>query len=493
MRFPHPLLVVLIALVAGVATAVASISVVADLDSNATNGPDTLQAETGDTVLVRVWITGAGDSLVSIGITLGDTTGALVWVEEDADSIYTTPAGWAKIPGHLDSSGRVLIQAVDFGHSTPLVLPSQVAEVKFTVAPGESCGTVGWDPEESGWMDWGFTEAAFAAVQTSALCVTSLLDGGEGASGSDGETPGGGTDTSGVGVAGGIPSGITNARSVQGQGACSYPTWSPDGRKIMFFCDDGVGIAFADSLDRARIISTGFVNPYRATWTLDGNSAVFISKIFRPGDDPPVRFRVSRVDLPALSVSTIAEGDGRAGHPAATESGIVFSTSLETRVTHIGLNGRSQELPMGYGYVFQRNDGNIYLATSKGISALTVDGRENQYYDPLLSPSGDLVLCSGTGGFYVMDATDGSVKMIHEGFRPSWHPGGEWIIYSVVHSGHYDIESADLYAIAWSSGAVRRLTDTVEAREIGAEFSPDGRKVVFESGGSVWLGEVVYE
>jgi hypothetical protein len=139
-------------------------------------------------VLVHVWITGAGDSLVSIGITLGDTTGALGWIEEDADSFYTTPAGWANIPGHVDSRGRVLIQAADFGHSTPLILPSQVAELKFTMAPGESCGTIGWDPEESGWMDWEFTEGALGPTAWASVCREQVQDGGlEEPAGSDSE------------------------------------------------------------------------------------------------------------------------------------------------------------------------------------------------------------------------------------------------------------------------------------------------------------------
>ncbi len=78
-----------------VTSAPADIGLVADVDGNYQNGPDTLQIEPGDTVLVHVWITGAGDSLVGFGITVGDTSGALVWVEEEGESVYTTPSGWS--------------------------------------------------------------------------------------------------------------------------------------------------------------------------------------------------------------------------------------------------------------------------------------------------------------------------------------------------------------------------------------------------------------
>jgi hypothetical protein len=159
-------------------SALADIGLVADLDGNYQNGPDTLQIEPADTVLVHVWITGQGDSLIGFGITIGDSSGALVWVEEDPDSIYTIPSGWTNPAGLVDALGRVLIQGVDFSFSVPIVLPSQVAELKFTVAPGESCGTIGWDPEMSGWQDWGFRDGLFTSGPQEPVSIGDWPSGG---------------------------------------------------------------------------------------------------------------------------------------------------------------------------------------------------------------------------------------------------------------------------------------------------------------------------
>jgi len=156
----------------------ADVALIADLDSNVANGPDTLLIEPTDTVLVHVWITGDGDSLVGFGITLGDTTGALVWVEESPSEVYTMPVEWSTFNVQRDPLGRLLIQAQDFTHSVPLVLPGQVDEPKFTVAAGESCGTIGWDPEMSGWQDWEFEEGVFAGFEGATVCLGGAGDGG---------------------------------------------------------------------------------------------------------------------------------------------------------------------------------------------------------------------------------------------------------------------------------------------------------------------------
>jgi hypothetical protein len=133
-------------------------SIVADLDSNAMNGPDTLQADVGDTILVRVWITDSADSLVGFGITLGDTSGTLAWAEGDTDAVYTTPAGWANIPVHVDENDRLLLQGQDFSFSEPLHIPCQVAQLKFVAVSPESCAVFTWDTAISGWQNWEFTE-----------------------------------------------------------------------------------------------------------------------------------------------------------------------------------------------------------------------------------------------------------------------------------------------------------------------------------------------
>ena len=64
-----------------------NISIVADLDSNAANGPDTLLIEPTDTVTVYLWFTGT-DSVSAVGVTVGDTSGALSWIRDTTGAVY---------------------------------------------------------------------------------------------------------------------------------------------------------------------------------------------------------------------------------------------------------------------------------------------------------------------------------------------------------------------------------------------------------------------
>ena len=182
-----PLVALILTLSAGLTTA--DISIVADIDLDYTNGPDSLLMDAGDTVQVNIWITGE-DSLVGFGVTLGDTSGALLWIEEPESSVYTTPLGWTNINIMQDSLGWILIQSSDFSASTPLVSPSKVAEMDFVVAPGESCGVIVIDPELSGWQDVEFVEGEFNSYIHTSICVTSVERVG-GGSGDDPEYGGG--------------------------------------------------------------------------------------------------------------------------------------------------------------------------------------------------------------------------------------------------------------------------------------------------------------
>lgn len=65
-------------------------------------------------------------------------------------------------------------------------------------------------------------------------------------------------------------------------------------------------------------------------------------------------------------------------------------------------------------------------------------------------------------------------------------PNGEWAVYGVT---YYDLDkdkgSRDLYVVRVENGEVRRLTNTPES-EYNARFRPDGQKVGFLRGGTVY-------
>lgn len=172
----------------------ASLSVVADLDGTIDNGPDTLVIEPTDTFTVAIWITGS-DSLHALGLTIGDSAGAFVWIPEDT-SLYATPGTWTdqEVVPNNDSTW-FLLQSTDFSVSEPIHANVKIANVKFTITAGESCGTLMGNLSQnmSGWYNSVLGDTLFVGYQGITVCVEEVLDGegGNGEGSGEGSTEGG--------------------------------------------------------------------------------------------------------------------------------------------------------------------------------------------------------------------------------------------------------------------------------------------------------------
>jgi|GEM_PF-4822516 len=173
-------------------SAVAEWDIVVDFDSNATNGPDTLDVASGDTVLARVWIADSTDSLFGFGITIGDTSGVLAWVEDSASAIFVLPEEWTRFSVLKDEQGFLLLQPYDFSFSAPLHLPSEVARLRFVAVEEGACATFAWDSTMCGWQNTEFEEGTFGGFEGTTVCVRGGGDEAEdGSSGGDEGADGG--------------------------------------------------------------------------------------------------------------------------------------------------------------------------------------------------------------------------------------------------------------------------------------------------------------
>ncbi len=179
--------VVLLALLVLASPALAGLSIVADLDSNSTNGPDSTGVNIGDTLLVRIWLTGT-DSLYAFGMTFGDTSGAFEWIADTVTAIYVTPSGWADIDVQIDSNGLLLLQSTDFSVSTLLHTPTEIARLRFKAKTGGECPTFVFDQAISGWMDAAVATDTFSSFEGAKACVANQQGGGA-APESGGEDP----------------------------------------------------------------------------------------------------------------------------------------------------------------------------------------------------------------------------------------------------------------------------------------------------------------
>ncbi|MFH1278464.1 MAG: hypothetical protein ABIK65_08810 [Candidatus Eisenbacteria bacterium] len=107
-----------------------------DLDGTPGNGPDTIEASTGDYIVGRVWIHGPCPILaVGAGFcSPGDVLLYQVGMEE-----YLVPESWTT-EEIVISGDCVTAQATDFTWGSPLTLPAPLVDLVWRVAADEAIG-----------------------------------------------------------------------------------------------------------------------------------------------------------------------------------------------------------------------------------------------------------------------------------------------------------------------------------------------------------------
>jgi TolB protein len=231
----------------------------------------------------------------------------------------------------------------------------------------------------------------------------------------------------------------------------SYPSWSPDGKKIAFGSDrDGTMNVYVMDASGANVkqLTKGTETCRGPTWSPDGKQIAFC----RSGED---RSHIVVIDADGGNAKRIGQGDG--WDPAWSPDGkkILF-TSLRSgngfRVYTMDVDGgnlkelTTHDNPFGFVYPAwspdgkkiawtDENNGNleIFVADADGKNAkqLTQLGGQNTY--AAWSPDGKKIAFHHSvdgqpGSLYVMDADGGNRKELLkdeapiEGGRPVWRP-----------------------------------------------------------------------
>lgn len=240
---------------------------------------------------------------------------------------------------------------------------------------------------------------------------------------------------------------------VAGGGTVVEPLWSPDGSKIVFESDRS-GTSDIWMVDAAggpprQLVSWPSFD-HSPVWSSDGSAVYFVSN------------RDSRLgDVWQVPVS------GGAPKRVTTDGSVGEVT------TRPGVPGALAE-------TISPRDGKLTISRMSANGTLSVIWDRSNASARVLSPSGDSLTAQvdqpdGKRRGMILSASGSGGRVV---LKPgeqigNWSNDGQWILYDVSVGG-----ASDIGLLRVSDGTTRRLTTSPE-NEVGAEFSPDGKTVVF--------------
>jgi len=208
-------------------------------------------------------------------------------------------------------------------------------------------------------------------------------------------------------------------------------SWSPDGRKIAYSCQDDIYVMNADGSDRINLThsSDPLDFEYSPAWSPDGEKIVFVRRgdIYVMNANGAMQLRLTNTkgsdeDHPSWSpdgskIAFQGSGDGYDIYVMASDGSDATNLTLYSMdaMGYRAINMAPAWSPDGTRIAFVSNRGDFYVKTiyimnADGTNQTRVTDTSGQdVWDPSWSPDGRKIAYSSQGEIYVIDVEEQTI------------------------------------------------------------------------------------
>ena len=232
------------------------------------------------------------------------------------------------------------------------------------------------------------------------------------------------------------------------------PVWSPDGKSIAYYADEGADIWVVPSTGgEPRQLTSGPASDGIRGWLRDGSGVVFV--------------RTGAGDARTMVVP-VAGGPARLLFDEPAGNVFAYPSPDGSKFAYLLNNA-------GRGTIWVRD-------TSAGPpKQLTTDGLEDFRSARAWSPDGRFILFwtrrTGTSDLWTVNVETGEQRQLTDDIRNdsegAWSPDGRCVVFISDRGGQ-----TDLWIVAAAGGPAQRVTADLDVEAV-PEWSPDGKRVVY--------------
>lgn len=251
--------------------------------------------------------------------------------------------------------------------------------------------------------------------------------------------------------------------------------WSPDCQHIAYNGGGALGVANRDGTGVRSLFSQVGGSPGRPAWSPDGSKVVFTVLTFAgtyEGSEP-YRSHIWTVNSDGSSPVRLTGGAVEDDHPTWSSDGHKLAF-----VRHS----------------WEHNEWYVVVMDADGQNPVDLNRKLGGGDEPAWSPDGSQIAFSWAGALAVMNADGTNAtrlppddnkggRLRTDVGRPSWSPDGTRLAFSLfeTQNGRAVSGESNIAILEIDTGEITQVT-SLKGREINPDWSPDGQRILFDTG-----------